>query len=200
MYFCVFLCNVCFVLFSVLIVCICVMNYCLQVATQLQLNISYHIIVFNHIGSCQRRGDVSCLQKWSAVPEIRGIRFLRNVGSPSYLHDITPSKHNLDMFLLRCKNEKKNIRVKNRQSKHNSFCFDCQIFNPNYWMSNYAFFFQGRLSLMWTNMRFLFFSISGFKLSGKIIHFISYSYIPSLSLSYIYVFLSFFSYNFSSHL
>ena len=95
------LCIVCFVSFSVLIVCICVLNYCHRVATKLQLNISYHIIVFNHIGSCQRRGDVSCLQKLSAVPERRGIRFLRNVGSPSYLHDITPSKHNLDNVLVK---------------------------------------------------------------------------------------------------
>jgi hypothetical protein len=41
--FCV-VCIVCFVSFSVLFVCICVLNYCHQVATQLQLNISYHII------------------------------------------------------------------------------------------------------------------------------------------------------------
>jgi hypothetical protein len=34
-----------FVLFSVLFVCICVLNYCHRVATQLQLNISYHIII-----------------------------------------------------------------------------------------------------------------------------------------------------------
>jgi len=43
MYFCVFLCIVCFVSFSVLFVCICVLYYCHRVATQLQLNISYHI-------------------------------------------------------------------------------------------------------------------------------------------------------------
>ena len=45
MYFCVVLCIVCFVSFSVLFVCICVLNYCHRVATQLQLNI-YHIISF----------------------------------------------------------------------------------------------------------------------------------------------------------
>ena len=39
MYFCVVLCTVCFVSFSVLFVCICVLNYCHRVATQLQLNI-----------------------------------------------------------------------------------------------------------------------------------------------------------------
>jgi hypothetical protein len=42
-YFCVVLCIVCFVSFSELFVCICVLYYCLRVATQLQLNISYHI-------------------------------------------------------------------------------------------------------------------------------------------------------------
>ena len=41
MYFCVVLCIVCFVSFSILFVCICVLNYCHRVATQLQLNISY---------------------------------------------------------------------------------------------------------------------------------------------------------------
>jgi len=43
MYFCAVLCIVCFVSFSVLFVCICVLNYCHRMATQLQLNI-YHII------------------------------------------------------------------------------------------------------------------------------------------------------------
>jgi len=44
MYFCVVLCIVCFVTFPVLFVCICVLNNCHRVATQLQLtNISYHI-------------------------------------------------------------------------------------------------------------------------------------------------------------
>ena len=42
-YFCVVLCIVCFVSFSELFVCICVLNYCHRVATQLQLNIAYHI-------------------------------------------------------------------------------------------------------------------------------------------------------------
>jgi len=35
---------VCFMSFSVLFVCICVLYYCHRVANQLQLNISYHII------------------------------------------------------------------------------------------------------------------------------------------------------------
>ena len=71
MYFCVVLCIVCFVSFSVLFVCICVLNYCHQVATQLQLNISYRII-------CTRRRtefakdpktghrDLSFLPLWNA--------------------------------------------------------------------------------------------------------------------------------------
>ena len=37
--FCVVLCIVCFVTFSVLFVCICVLNYCHRVATQLQLTL-----------------------------------------------------------------------------------------------------------------------------------------------------------------
>ena len=41
MYSCVVLCIVCFVSFSVLFVCICVLNYCHRVATQFQLNISH---------------------------------------------------------------------------------------------------------------------------------------------------------------
>jgi len=43
MYFCVVLRIVRFVTYSVLFVCICVLYYCHRVATQLQLNISYHI-------------------------------------------------------------------------------------------------------------------------------------------------------------
>jgi hypothetical protein len=46
MYFCV-LCTVCFVTFPALFVCICVLNNCHRVATQLQLNISYHIISYH---------------------------------------------------------------------------------------------------------------------------------------------------------
>ena len=50
--FCVVLCIVCFVSFSVLFVCICVLYYCHRLATQLQLNISYHIISFPPVGTC----------------------------------------------------------------------------------------------------------------------------------------------------
>jgi len=46
--FCVVLCIVCFVSFSVLFVCVCVLYYCHRVATQFQLNISYHISYIIH--------------------------------------------------------------------------------------------------------------------------------------------------------
>ena len=49
MYFCVVLCIVYFVSFSELFVCVCALNYCQRVATQLQLNISYIIYVLYHI-------------------------------------------------------------------------------------------------------------------------------------------------------
>jgi len=51
--FCVVECIVCFVSFSVLFLCKCVLYYCHRVATQLQLNIyhiiSYHIISYHII-------------------------------------------------------------------------------------------------------------------------------------------------------
>jgi hypothetical protein len=43
-FFYVVLCDVYFVTFPVLFVCICVLNNCHRFATQLQLNISYHTI------------------------------------------------------------------------------------------------------------------------------------------------------------
>jgi hypothetical protein len=48
-FFCVLLFDVCFVTFPVLFVCICVLNNCHRVATQLQLNISHHIILVYQI-------------------------------------------------------------------------------------------------------------------------------------------------------
>jgi hypothetical protein len=41
-FFRVVLCDVCFVTFPILFVCICVLNNCHWMSTQLQLNISYH--------------------------------------------------------------------------------------------------------------------------------------------------------------
>ena len=66
--FCVVLCIVCFVSFSVLFVCICVLNYCHRVATQLQLNISYHMLGYN----VWSRGAFLCAT--------RKDRYSRNVG------------------------------------------------------------------------------------------------------------------------
>jgi hypothetical protein len=50
--FCVVLYIVCFVSFPVLFVCICVLYYCHRVATQLQLNISYHVCVCEGFVMC----------------------------------------------------------------------------------------------------------------------------------------------------
>jgi hypothetical protein len=50
----------CFVSFSVLFVCICVLYYCHRVATQLQLNI-YHIIY--HITSREKHYDWALVGK-----------------------------------------------------------------------------------------------------------------------------------------
>jgi len=61
MRFCVVLCIVCFVTYSVLFVCICVLNYCHWVATQLQLNISYHIISY-HIKKGRGRTSTTILK------------------------------------------------------------------------------------------------------------------------------------------
>jgi len=64
--FCVVLCIVCFVSFSVLFVCICVLNYCHWVATQLQLNISYHIF-------SRRKGRaVGWIILYCAMPSLEG--------------------------------------------------------------------------------------------------------------------------------
>jgi hypothetical protein len=54
--FCVVLCIVCFVSFSVLFLCVCVLYYCHRVATQLQLNISYRITY--HIWDSQPLGTL----------------------------------------------------------------------------------------------------------------------------------------------
>jgi heme/copper-type cytochrome/quinol oxidase subunit 2 len=54
---------ICFVSFFVFFLCICVLYYCHQVATQLQLNISYHIITAHSI-MCEQISTVYavCLQ------------------------------------------------------------------------------------------------------------------------------------------
>jgi hypothetical protein len=65
--FCVVVCIVCFVSFSVLFVCVCVLYYCHRVATQLQLNMSYHIISYLYFGP-----DLNQLSP--AISETRQIR------------------------------------------------------------------------------------------------------------------------------
>jgi hypothetical protein len=59
-YFCVVLCIVCFMTFPVLFVCICVLNNCHRVATELQLNI-YHII-------CSSAVAMACLTVTHFLP------------------------------------------------------------------------------------------------------------------------------------
>ena len=56
MYFCV-VCIVCFVSFSVLFVCICVLNYCHRVATQLQLNIPHQMLSNENINVSSCRSE-----------------------------------------------------------------------------------------------------------------------------------------------
>jgi hypothetical protein len=60
--FCVVLCIVCFVAFPVFFVCICVPNNCHRVATQLQLNISYHMVIFKQLRDSASQEKFCCLQ------------------------------------------------------------------------------------------------------------------------------------------
>jgi len=100
MYFFVILCIVCFVSFSVLFVCICVLYYCHRLATQLQLNISYHIVYYyfsNHTvfvaGQCTSLASlphtklIISLFKWLAVllstEEIPGLNLSLETSSPA---------------------------------------------------------------------------------------------------------------------
>jgi hypothetical protein len=69
MHFCVVLCIVCFVTFSVLLVCKCVLKYCHRVATQLQLNISYHILERN--GRCL--GDANLCKNFMTFLKINSL-------------------------------------------------------------------------------------------------------------------------------
>jgi hypothetical protein len=73
--FCVVLCIVCFESFSLLFVCICVLNYCHRVTTQLQLNISYHMCYIVrtdlkckkadiHVVSIMHYNSIACASYW----------------------------------------------------------------------------------------------------------------------------------------
>ena len=59
---CVVLCIVC--------VCICVLYYCHRVATQLQLNISYHIILYHIIYRITLHRIISYIVSYHIVPYI----------------------------------------------------------------------------------------------------------------------------------
>ena len=68
MYFCV-LYIVCFATFPVLFVYICVLNNCHRVATQLQLNILYHIISGSvHPSCCRHQPAATCVNTTRPVP------------------------------------------------------------------------------------------------------------------------------------
>ena len=87
--FCVLLCTVRFVSFCVLFVCICVLYYCHRVATQLQLNISYHIISYQHIVtlSLQKLVRIVSLQINPLSSELNPICYLLALlGAHHFLH------------------------------------------------------------------------------------------------------------------
>jgi hypothetical protein len=84
MYCCVVLCIVCFVTFSVLFVWICVLSGSHRVATQLQLNISYHIISYHikYIATVWRSsGDCLCILP-PPLPLPLSARYADSVGMP----------------------------------------------------------------------------------------------------------------------
>jgi hypothetical protein len=71
--FCVVLCIVCFVTYSVFFLCICVLNYCHRVATQLQLNISYiyiYIYIYMCVCVCVCKFKMFCKMNNSCVANI----------------------------------------------------------------------------------------------------------------------------------
>ena len=99
MYLCVVLYIVCFVPLSVLFVCICVLYYCHRVATQLHLNISYHIIYHynNHQTHKQQQKIIHNISN-SYMFQCRGaIHVFRCTKVCKYQHnnhDITIIRHN----------------------------------------------------------------------------------------------------------
>jgi len=83
MYFCVVLCIACFVSFSVLFVCICVLYYCHRMATQMQLNISYRMSTYAHTST------VTCFGIYSAPHTHTHTHLTRNcICSHIYQHFI----------------------------------------------------------------------------------------------------------------
>jgi hypothetical protein len=85
--FCVVLCIVCFVSFSVLFVCICVLYYCHRVATQLPLNMSYyHIIYQSSRSSWKQRLSPKYIRLWlyTSSYAVRQSKFHRVENIKSY--------------------------------------------------------------------------------------------------------------------
>ena len=107
---CVFVCIVCFVSFSVLFVCKCVLCYCHRMATQLQLtNISYHIISYHIISYQMYRYNFfiiiiiiefqldlfHCIIK---IQHPKGTILLRQAVSLSYLRTETANLRNIALW------------------------------------------------------------------------------------------------------
>jgi hypothetical protein len=108
-YFCVVPCIVCFLSFSVLFVCICVLNYCHRVATQLRLNISYHIY---HISSLKLRSS-----GFSDKSGTNHSFMPRNISEVLYLH-ISPFPFNP---ILNCFVRAEILRLKSLRFKWQGF-------------------------------------------------------------------------------
>jgi hypothetical protein len=78
-YFCVVVCIVCFVSFFALFVCICVLNYCHRVATQLQLNVSYRDLNLS-FKLCGIERDINRKQDLAAIRRVeREGKFIKPV-------------------------------------------------------------------------------------------------------------------------
>ena len=89
MYFCLVLCIVCFVTFPVLLVCTCVLNNCHRVATQLQLNILYHMSESNWETLSQRRKISRICALFKAYSGERAWKFIGDrLQRPNYLSRI----------------------------------------------------------------------------------------------------------------
>jgi len=147
MYFYV-LCIVCFVSFSVLFVCICVLNYCHRVATQLQLNISYHIsyhtILYHTISYHldEQYWDDCVLSCWRCLSVLWTILTLCTSGGTSHnenrinidILDVIVYYFRLDLSTLLTSNlfeECKQKRLPNRASIHRlNLSVECYINRP----------------------------------------------------------------------
>jgi hypothetical protein len=99
MHFYVVLCIICFVSFSVLFMCICVLNYCHRVATQLELNISYQI--YHNARSHERQ--IYQVKTWNFTGEL--LMLIANRPQNVRLRtDISLSLHLKPCFTSSCHN------------------------------------------------------------------------------------------------